>query len=416
MNDKFETVCVVGLGYIGLPTAAFLAMQGLRVVGVDISEDVVASVNAGILHFQEPELDAILKGVVASGRLRAVAAPQAADIFVIAVPTPIRDDLKPDLSFVLSATRSLAPVLKTGNLVVLESTSPVGSTEKVCELIAELRPDLAVGGKLAIDAAHCPERVLPGQIVRELLDNDRIVGGVDAQSTKRAAAFYRAFARGKVHETDARTAELAKLTENAFRDVNIAFANELSIICDRLGINVWKLIELANCHPRVNVLKPGPGVGGHCIAVDPWFIVSSAPDSARLIRTAREINDGKRDYVLAQIRQAAGRIKDARVACLGLSFKANVDDVRESPALYIVEALARNSDFRVTACDPMLKAMPKVLGEAGVAWVSDPDAAVSAADVVVLLVDHDRFREIRPDALSRKALVDTRGVWAKTAN
>ncbi|HEY1707271.1 MAG TPA: UDP-N-acetyl-D-mannosamine dehydrogenase [Rhizomicrobium sp.] len=412
MSDKTETVCVVGLGYIGLPTAAFLAMQGFKVRGVDVSQAVVESVSAGILHFQEPELEAILKGVVAAGNLKAGTAPVESDIFVLAVPTPILPDHSPDLSYVFAAARSVAPVLKAGDLVVLESTSPVGTTEQMCGEIAKLRPDLVQDGKLAIDAAHCPERVLPGQIVRELLDNDRIVGGVDAQSTKRAAAFYRAFARGTVHETDARTAELAKLTENAFRDVNIAFANELSIVCDKLDINVWRLIELANCHPRVNILKPGPGVGGHCIAVDPWFIHSSAPEEARLIRTAREINDGKRDYVVAQVRAAAAGLNRPRVACLGLTFKANVDDIRESPALHIVEELAKDSSLKLVVCDPMLRAMPKSLEMPGVRWNTDFTSAVADADIIVLLVDHDAFKELPRAALERGRTVDTRGLWA----
>jgi UDP-N-acetyl-D-mannosaminuronic acid dehydrogenase len=400
------------LGYIGLPTAAFLAMQGFKVRGVDVSQAVVDSVNAGILHFQEPELEAILKGVVAAGSLKAGTEPVASDIFVLAVPTPIQPDHSPDLSYVFAAARSVAPVLKAGDLVVLESTSPVGTTEQMCGEIAKLRPDLVKEGKLALDAAHCPERVLPGQIVRELLDNDRIVGGIDAQSTKRAAAFYRVFARGKVHETDARTAEMAKLTENAFRDVNIAFANELSIICDKLGINVWRLIELANCHPRVNILKPGPGVGGHCIAVDPWFIHASAPDEARLIRTAREINDGKRDYVVAQVRSAAAGLKKPRVACLGLTFKANVDDIRESPALHVVEELAGGGGLTVIACDPMLKALPGTLAEAGVRWDADAAHAIADADVIVLLVDHDAFRMLPAEVQAGKARIDTRGLWA----
>jgi UDP-N-acetyl-D-mannosaminuronic acid dehydrogenase len=413
MSDKTETICVVGLGYIGLPTAAFLAMQGFQVRGADVSQAVVDSVNAGVLHFQEPELEAILKGVVAAGSLKAGAKPVAADIFVLAVPTPILPDHSPDLSYVFAAARSVAPVLKAGDLVVLESTSPVGTTEQMCDEIAKLRPDLVKNGKLAFDAAHCPERVLPGQIVRELLDNDRIVGGVDERSTRRAGAFYRAFARGTVHETDARTAEMAKLTENAFRDVNIAFANELSIVCDKLGINVWRLIELANCHPRVNILKPGPGVGGHCIAVDPWFIHASAPDEARLIKTAREINDGKRDYVVAQVRSAAAGRKQARVACLGLTFKANVDDIRESPALHVVEELAKVADLTVVACDPMLKALPKALEKTGVHWNADAASTIAEADIVVLLVDHDVFRTTPTASLSGKAVIDTRGLFVR---
>jgi UDP-N-acetyl-D-mannosaminuronic acid dehydrogenase len=323
----FETVSVIGLGYIGLPTAAVFAGRRKRVIGVDVNQQAVDTINRGAIHIVEPELDMLVHAAVTQGYLRATTIPEPADAFLIAVPTPFSDGYKPDLQFIESASRAIAPVLKKGDLVVLESTSPVGTTEKMAAWMAELRPDLTfpqqTGEQSDIRVAHCPERVLPGHVIRELVENDRVVGGMTPRCGETARALYQSFVRGDCILTDARTAEMCKLTENSFRDVNIAFANELSIICDRLDINVWELIRLANRHPRVSILQPGPGVGGHCIAVDPWFIVDSAPEQARLIRTARSVNDAKPAYVIERVERAARRFKEPVIACLGLSFKKN---------------------------------------------------------------------------------------------
>ena len=342
MNEK---VCVVGLGYIGLPTASLLATKGFQVYGIDVNESAVEMINSGKVHIYEPDLDIMVKAAVQSGNLKAGIVPETSDIFILAVPTPFKDDHKPDLTYVEQATKTIAPYIKPGDLVILESTSPVGTTEKVTEWILEEREDLTVteeinSNKGVFFVAHCPERVLPGHILRELVENDRIIGGINQNSTKKTVDFYKKFVKGKILETNARTAEMAKLTENSFRDVNIAFANELSMICDELNINVWELIGLANRHPRVNILQPGPGVGGHCIAVDPWFIVDAAPEQAKLIHTARQVNDYKPGYVIDKIREKADKFKNPIIACLGLAFKANIDDLRESPSVEIVEYLA----------------------------------------------------------------------------
>jgi len=332
----------MGLGYIGLPTASLLATKGNHVLGVDINPLTVETINRGEIHIVEPDLDILVRSAVHSGNLKAALVPEGADIFILAVPTPFKDDHIPDISYIEAATRTIAPYLVSGNLFILESTSPVGTTERVRDILTEERPDLfplqsKSSNSPSIYIAHCPERVLPGQILRELISNDRIIGGIDQASRENTAEFYRTFVSGDVFVTDARTAELAKLTENAFRDVNIAFANELSLICDRLGINVWELIELANHHPRVNILQPGPGVGGHCIAVDPWFIVNAAPEESRLIRTAREVNDCKPGWVIDKVKVKARRFNNPVIGCLGLTFKANIDDLRESPALDITQ-------------------------------------------------------------------------------
>jgi len=406
-RNQMTSLCVLGLGYIGLPTASIFATKGRSVLGVDIAPEVVATINSGRIHIQEPDLDVLVRAAVQSGNLRAATAPAAAEIFIIAVPTPFTVDAtgarRPDLSFVEAAARSLAAVVAPGNLIVLESTSPVGTTEKVKAWVEDelRRRGRAVDGLLY---AHCPERILPGQMLKELIANDRIVGGLTPEASARAKALYEIFCAAQIFVTDARTAELAKLTENAFRDVNIAFANELSMICDRLGVDVWELIRLANRHPRVKILQPGPGVGGHCIAVDPWFIVDAAPAEARLLRTAREVNDAKPGHVLARIRAQVA--PGAAVACLGLAFKANVDDLRESPALDIAVHLTAEG-YRVLAVEPHIAALPTVL--AGRAELVDLAAALARADAVVLLVDHRAFASLTLADLAGKALIDTRG-------
>jgi UDP-N-acetyl-D-mannosaminuronic acid dehydrogenase len=402
-----SSLCVLGLGYIGLPTASIFATKGRAVLGVDISPTVVATINSGRIHIQEPDLDVLVRAAVQSGNLRAAPAPAPADTFIIAVPTPFTIDgagaRRPDLRHVESAARSLAPVVATGNLIILESTSPVGTTEKVKGWVED---ELRRLGRTAdgLLYAHCPERILPGQMLKELIANDRIVGGLTTAASVRAKSLYETFCTAQIFVTDARTAELAKLTENAFRDVNIAFANELSMICDRLGVDVWELIRLANRHPRVKILQPGPGVGGHCIAVDPWFIVDAAPAEARLLRTAREVNDAKPGHVLARVRSQVA--PGAVVACLGLAFKANVDDLRESPALDIAAHLAAEG-YQVLAVEPHITALPPVL--AGRAELVDLPTALARAAAVVLLVDHRAFGSLTLAELAGKALVDTRG-------
>ena len=412
-------ICVVGLGYIGLPTASLLATKGFEVQGVDVDPRVVETVAAGGIHITEPELDVLVKSAVHSGRLRVDTRVEPADIYILAVPTPFQDGHKPDLSHVEAATRNIAPHVEPGNLVILESTSPVGTTEMVAQWLGEERPDLRVphaSSYAATDSAadilvaHCPERVLPGQILRELVGNDRIVGGVDEASTDAAADFYKHFISGAVHTTNSRTAELAKLTENTFRDVNIALANELSFICDRLDVDVWELIELANHHPRVNILRPGPGVGGHCIAVDPWFIVASAPEEARLTRLARETNEAKPEFVIRRTASLAARIKDPVIACLGLAYKEDIDDLRESPALQITRRLAEEGVGRVLAVEPNVTVSPPCLEEAGV-QLTRIEEALQQADIIVALVAHRQFRRIPVSRLQEKILVNVCGLW-----
>jgi len=412
---SFETVSVIGLGYIGLPTAAAFAARRKSVVGVDVSQHAVDTINRGRIHIVEPELDMLVQAAVTQGYLRATTVPEPADAFLIAVPTPFADGNKPDLSYIESACRSIAPVLKKGDLVVLESTSPVGATERMAAWLAEQRPDLTfpqqAGERSDIRIAHCPERVLPGHVVRELVENDRVIGGMTRKCSERAQALYAVFVRGECILTDTRTAEMCKLTENAFRDVNIAFANELSVICDQLDINVWELIRLANRHPRVSVLQPGPGVGGHCIAVDPWFIVDSAPEHARLIRTARNVNDAKPHFVYERVRQAASRFREPVIACLGLAFKADIDDLRESPAMEIVAALAEHVDATLLVVEPNIAALPASLD--GGARLCDLNIALAEADVIVILVDHASFRRMDPVRLQARVVIDTRGVLAR---
>ncbi len=403
-------VCVIGLGYIGLPTASLVATKGFSVLGVDINPETVDTINQGRIHIHEPDLDILVKSAVQSGKLRASLKPETADIFIIAVPTPFSEGHKPDLSYVDQATQSILPFLKEGNLVILESTSPVGTTERIRDVVQKNRPDLKPGKILY---SHCPERVLPGQILKELILNDRIVGGLDQDSSEKSRDFYASFVSGQIFLTDARTAELAKLTENSYRDVNIAFANELSLICDKLGINVWNLIELSNRHPRVKILQPGPGVGGHCIAVDPWFIVDSAPEESRLIKTARIVNDSKPKHVVDKVMAAVEKSKLGKkgpVACLGLAFKANVDDLRGSPAAEIAESLALKG-LTVLASEPPIKQLPASLAKYETLQLVSTKEALERADTVVLLVDHAEYKNISREKLSGKTVIDTRGFW-----
>ncbi|MDA2380795.1 UDP-N-acetyl-D-mannosamine dehydrogenase [Bacillus cereus] len=411
MNEK---ICVVGLGYIGLPTASLLATKGFQVYGVDVNESAVEMINSGKVHIYEPDLDIMVKAAVQSGNLKAGIVPETSDIFILAVPTPFKDDHKPDLTYVEQATKTIAPYIKPGDLVILESTSPVGTTEKVTEWILEEREDLTVteeinSNKGVFFVAHCPERVLPGHILRELVENDRIIGGINQKSTKKTVDFYKKFVKGKILETNARTAEMAKLTENSFRDVNIAFANELSIICDELHINVWELISLANRHPRVNILQPGPGVGGHCIAVDPWFIVDAVPEQAKLIHAARKVNDYKPGYVVDKIREKADKFKNPIIACLGLAFKANIDDLRESPSVEIVKYLTDLDVGEVKVVEPHINSLPKDLVDKDIELVNLYEA-ITIADIIVVLVDHEVFYSIDKNILKEKIVIDTRGI------
>jgi len=404
---------VVGLGYIGLPTAALFASRGIAVAGYDVAPEVVDTVNRGGVHIVEPGLDIAVRSAVASGLLRASVAIEPCDAFIIAVPTPFREGHTPDLSYIEAATQALAPALREGNLVVLESTAPVGATLAMAQLLQRLRPDLRFplpgGSPENVFIAHCPERVLPGNVMRELIQNDRVVGGLSPRSTERAIALYRRLVEGECVATDAETAELVKLAENAFRDVNIAFANELSVICKRLGMNVWEVIRLANRHPRVNILRPGPGVGGHCIAVDPWFIVHSAPRDAKLIRTAREVNDGKPRMVLDEVLQAASRRASPVIACLGLAFKPDIDDLRESPALTIVGELARTGIGRLLVVEPHVTDLPESLAQFSHLHLTDLDAALAQADIAVFLVNHRAFGAINPVQLQGKTIVNACG-------
>lgn len=419
---NFETVSVVGLGYIGLPTAAVFASRKKKVIGVDVNEHAVTTINRGEIHIVEPDLDMVVHAAVTEGYLRATTKPEPADAFLIAVPTPFKgDNHDPDLSYIEAASKAIAPVLKRGDLVILESTSPVGATEQMAAWLAEARSDLSFpqthGEDSDIRIAHCPERVLPGHVLRELVQNDRVVGGMTAKCSAAACALYKTFVEGECVVTNARTAEMAKLTENSFRDVNIAFANELSVICDKLDISVWELVALANRHPRVNILQPGPGVGGHCIAVDPWFIVSNNPEQARLIRTAREVNDGKPEWVMDKLNEALGKhlsvnshktVADVSVACFGLAFKPDIDDLRESPSLMIARRIAAKHPGRVLAVEPNVETVDK---EPRLELTSIEEGLT--ADVIVLLVDHSDFKRITPELRQGQLLIDTRGIWGE---
>ncbi|MBC8952127.1 UDP-N-acetyl-D-mannosamine dehydrogenase [Xenorhabdus sp. PB62.4] len=418
---SFETISVIGLGYIGLPTAAAFASRKKTVIGVDVNQHAVETINRGAIHIVEPDLDKVVKVAVEGGYLKAVTVPQTADAFLIAVPTPFKGDHEPDMAYVRSAAESIAPVLKKGDLIILESTSPVGATEQMAEWLAAARPDLSFpqqsGEDSDIDIAYCPERVLPGQVMVELIKNDRVVGGMTAKSSARASELYKIFLEGECVITNAKTAEMCKLTENSFRDVNIAFANELSLICAEQGINVWELISLANRHPRVNILQPGPGVGGHCIAVDPWFIVSQNPEQSRLIHTARLVNDGKPLWVVDQVKAAVAdclaesdkRASEVKIACFGLAFKPNIDDLRESPAVHITEMVAQWHVGKTMAVEPNVHELPKSLK--GLVELMDVNQALEEADVVLMLVDHRQFKAIHGDEIKQKWVVDTKGVW-----
>lgn len=383
-----KKISVIGLGYIGLPTAALLANNGYSVVGMDVSEHAVETINQGKIHIFEPDLDTFVRSAVAAGRLKAFTKPQPGDVYIICVPTPFHEGgvfPQPNIDHVLAATHSIAPFLKAGDLVILESTSPVGTMETMQKALYDAGVDVN-----ACHLAYCPERVLPGKIMTELVQNDRVVGGITPTATKVVAEFYSNFVRGKVLQTDAKTAEMCKLTENCFRDVNIAFANELSLICDKEGINVWDLISLANHHPRVNILQPGPGVGGHCIAVDPWFIIALNEKDSRLIRTARDVNNQKTEWVIEKIKLAAADAnattgKKPKIVCLGLAFKPDIDDLRESPALEVAEALIVQG-YNVLAVEPNIDSH-------AVLPLFDLTAAVAQADVIAILVKHHEFME-----------------------
>jgi UDP-N-acetyl-D-mannosaminuronic acid dehydrogenase len=419
-GDSKPEVCVIGLGYIGLPTAAIIARSNCRVTGVDLSQRVVDTINRGAIHIEEVDLDGLVQGVVQRGMLTASTEIVPADVFVIAVPTPFEKDGKhtPDVSHVMAAATSLAVVLKKGDTVILESTSPVGTTEMLRDRLAALRPDLSMPGLTSetpdVSIAYCPERVMPGRILEELTHNDRSIGGITPRCARKALAFYKMFVRGTCVTTDARSAEMTKLVENAYRDVNIAFANELSMIADCMGLDVWEVIRLANRHPRVNILQPGPGVGGHCIAVDPWFIVHGAPDEAKVIRTAREVNDAKMHHVLARASALIEANAHLPVACLGLAFKANIDDFRESPARFVAASLAREFGGRIHIVEPYASELPMEFSGTG-ATLIEIDTALETCGVLIVLVDHDLFRAIPFEERERAVIYDTRGIWPATA-
>ena len=421
-------ISVIGLGYIGLPTAAMFASKEKKVIGVDVSQHVVNTINSGKIHIVEPGLDVMVKKAVDEGFLKATTMPEPADAFLIAVPTPFlpikdQDSIpEPDLSYIQSATKAVARVLKKGDLVILESTSPVGATEQMSAWLAEERSDLSFpqthGEDSDIRIAHCPERVLPGHVVRELVENDRVIGGMTNKCSQASIEVYKTFVQGDCVVTNARTAEMAKLTENSSRDVSIAFANELSIICDKLDIDVWELINLANLHPRVNILQPGPGVGGHCIAVDPWFIISKSPDESRLIHTARQVNDYKPQWVIEKVKLAVTEflsknqnktIKDVTIACFGLAFKPNIDDLRESPALEITSNLANLGICQILAVEPNISELPSFIPNS-IELVSI-SKAISESDICVLLVDHLEFKQLSEDDLKNNLIIDTKGIW-----
>ena len=408
MNPLFKKICVVGLGYIGLPTAAMFASRKLQVVGVDINKCAVDTINVGDIHIVEPDLDVLVRTVVSEGLLRAATRPEPADAFLIAVPTPFTGkNHDPDLSFIEAATLSIAPMLKAGDLVILESTCPVGATESMADWLASARPDLTFpqthGEQSDIRVAHCPERVLPGRVLQELVSNDRVIGGFTDACSRAAAALYQVFVEGEcVFASGPRVAEMAKLTENSFRDVNIAFANELSLISDRLGVDVWELISLANRHPRVDILRPGAGVGGHCIAVDPWFIVSAAPDIARVIKAAREVNGSKPQWVADKAQEMITRLNSEKgcdtsgqstvsVACYGLAFKPDIDDLRESPAVEVASRLLKADTVELLVVEPHISQLPETLNSATLVTA---ESAIASADIHVLLVGHSQFSSL----------------------
>jgi len=418
---SFETISVVGLGYIGLPTAAMFASRKKQVIGVDVNQHAVDTINRGEIHIVEPELDMIVHAAVTEGYLKAVTSPEPADAFLIAVPTPFKPCTKgevpePDLRYIETASKAIALVLKKGDLVILESTSPVGATEQMAEWLAEIRPDLSFpqqsGENADVNIAHCPERVLPGHVVRELVENDRVIGGMSKRCSERSVELYKLFVQGNCIITNARTAEMAKLTENSCRDVQIAFANELSMICDKLDIDVWELIALANRHPRINILQPGPGVGGHCIAVDPWFIVSETPEEAQLIHTARKVNDSKPEWVINKVKiliadflqaNPGKTAKDVTIACYGLAFKPDIDDLRESPALNITKVIVSMHAGQVLAIEPNIESIN--IEKLKLVTIEE---SLTKANIHVMLVDHKEFKEIK---LNDQFVIDTKGIW-----
>lgn len=412
--NTINRVAVIGLGYIGLPTAAILATNGIEVIGVDVSDRTVDAVNAGEVPFVEPDLGVHVAGAVSQGHLKATTSTPQAEAYIVAVPTPFKEDRSADLSYIEAAARGIAPQLQGGELLILESTSPPGATEHMANYVLNLRPDLSLdgsNGRPSILFAHCPERVLPGRVMIELVTNDRIVGGMTPEAAEAAKNLYAVFCQGEILTTDAVTAEMAKLVENSYRDVNIAFANELSVISDKLGIDVWELIRLANHHPRVNILQPGPGVGGHCIAVDPWFIVAAAPAEAHLIRTAREVNDAKPEWVSKQVIDSLGALPaTSEVSVLGLAFKANIDDLRESPSIDITAQLAEAlAGRRINVAEPHVDTLPSRLSRFDNVHLVSIDESVKRSDVVVVLVDHDDVKSIDRDTLAGKTVIDTRG-------
>ena len=411
---SLSTVSVIGLGYIGLPTAAMFATYGHDVIGVDVNENAVEMINQGKIHIVEPDLDTAVRAAVIAGKLVATTQAEKADAFIVAVPTPFKDDKKPDLSYIKAAAETIAPVLESGNLIILESTSPVGATEKMSAWLKEFRPDLSfpqdAGEKADISISHCPERVLPGHIMRELIENDRIIGGMTPLCAEKSVELYKSFVRGECIVTNARTAELAKLSENSFRDVNIAYANELSMICQELDINVWELIQLANRHPRVNILQPGCGVGGHCIAVDPWFIVDSAPETAKLIRNAREVNDYKPNWVVNELSKLAQSMNTDTVICMGLAFKPDIDDLRESPAVQIVKSL-NEKGLKVLAIEPNIDELPKSLQNTDCELISLGSIDDYKNLPKALLVRHSQFKHwVLRKGIEQSDLVDYCGL------
>jgi UDP-N-acetyl-D-mannosaminuronic acid dehydrogenase len=431
MQTKFQTISVIGLGYIGLPTAAVFASCKIKVIGIDVNQDIVDIINQGQIHIIEPDLDIAVHTAVNEGYFRAATSPEPADAFLIAVPTPFKEGLTgspcPNLDYIESASKSFAPVLKVGDLVILESTSPVGSTERMAAWLAEARPDLTFpqthGDSSDIRIAHCPERVLPGQVLRELVQNDRVIGGMTLKCSEAATQLYKIFVKGDCILTNTRTAEMCKLAENSFRDVNIAFANELSMICDRLDINVWELIKLANKHPRVNILQPGPGVGGHCIAVDPWFIVSAAPEDAKLIHTARLVNDGKPKWVVEKFKLAVKEVlkknpsrnpNEITVACFGIAYKPDIDDLRESASLSVATQVAQIHRGILYVVEPNIAELPS--GLEGGAHLVNAELAIAKSDIVIFLVAHKQFKDIKLNFLESIQVIDACGITQKKAN
>lgn len=395
-------ICVLGLGYIGLPTASILATHGFKVIGVDVNETVINMLEKGKPHIKEPGLKTIVEAAIKSGNLTPTTKPEEADVFIIAVPTPLTEDKRADMGFVKAATESIVPCLHKGNLIILESTSPPGTTkELVVPILTE--SGLKIGEEVYV--AHCPERVLPGRILKEIIENDRIIGGINRESAEKAKELYSTFVEGEIHLTDATTAEMVKLMENTYRDVNIALANELSILCNKLGIDAWKVIGLANKHPRVNLHRPGPGVGGHCLPVDPWFIVEKFPEDAKLIRLSREINDAQPRHVLEAIEKAIQGLKEPKVTILGVSYKGNVDDTRESPAKEIIHLL-RERNYITAAYDPRVNSFEVEL--------SGLEEAFQNSDCAVIMADHDEFKYLDPNELGKlmrtKQIIDTRRI------